>query len=67
MADAITANQFTEFMVKEDPALFGGSGQPVNILMPRVNCGSDKAWIQCKNNTNNATIDFFIGIHEYAG
>ena len=67
MNDAITAGQFSEVMVKEDPALFGGSGQPFDILLPRANTGTDKIWIQCKNETNNATIDFFIGIHEYIG
>lgn len=66
MADAITAEQYTEVMVKEDPALFGGSGQPLEIQMPRQDVGT-KIWIQCKNATNNATIDFFVGLHEYQG
>ncbi len=67
MADAITANQFTEIMVQYDPALFGGSGVPTEIMMPRVNCGTDKIWIQAWNATNNATIDFLVGWHEYQG
>ncbi len=67
MADAITAGQYSEIMIKEDPALFGGSGQPIDVLMPRRTCGTDKVWIQAWNATNNATVDFFAGIHEYPG
>ncbi len=67
MADAITANQFSEIMVKYDPALFGGGGVPSEIMMPRRTCGTDKLWIQAWNATNNATIDFLVGIHEYSG
>ncbi len=40
-------------------------GGPIPIIMPRRVCGSDKVWIRAKNATNNATIDFLVGSHEY--
>ena len=67
MADAITAGQYTEIMVKYDHALFGGGGVPTEIQMPRLNSGSDKVWIQAWSPADNSQIDFFIGIHEYEG
>lgn len=66
MADAITAGQYSELVVKYDPAIFGGTGHPVNLRMLRLDAGT-KVWVQCKNASNNATIDFFIGLHEYEG
>jgi len=66
MAAAIAAEQFTEthIMTYTDKAnKFGGA--PFDIMMPRIDVGT-KIWVQCKNATNNATVDFFIGIHEYA-
>ena len=43
-----------------------GAGAPIDVRMPRIACGS-KVWVQAKNATDNATIDFFCGGHEYPG
>ena len=40
-------------------------GVPVSLRMPRLDSGVDKVWVQAKNATNDATIDFFVGVHEY--
>ena len=37
-------------------------GAPDGIV---ANLTPDKVWVRGKNATNNATIDFFFGIHEY--
>lgn len=60
MADAENAGQYTDVMVQE-----ARKGSPMDVLMPRCMCASAKIWLRGKNGTNNATIDFFIGIHEY--
>ena len=66
MAVAIAAGQFTESMVISNSALgIVAGGSPSEIMMPRVACGT-QVWIQAWNATNNATIDFLIGLHEYA-
>jgi hypothetical protein len=68
MADAVTAGQYSEVMVMFDsanPQL--SAGMPLEVIMPRGTCGSTKIWIQARNATNNDTISFFVGIHEYAG
>ena len=67
MADAITAEQFSTIVVRRNPG--GGENHimPVFIQMPRLTWGTDKVWLQCKNVTDNATFDFFIGLHEYPG
>ena len=66
MAAAITALQFSEVMLAgDDTNPQQAVGTPVDIIMPREAAGT-KLWAQAWNATNNATIDFFIGIHEYA-
>lgn len=67
MGDAITANQYTEFVVINTATGPFSGGEPSSIMMPRLNCGIDQVWVQAWNNTNNATIDFLVGIHEYVG
>ena len=65
MAAAITAKQTTEFMIitSTDKAnKFGGA--PFDIQTPRIAVGT-KVWIQARNATDNATVDFFVGLHEY--
>lgn len=65
MADAITAGQYSDVMVKFDsvnPTV--SAGTPVDLVFPR-NLNGNKIWIQTKNATNNATIDFFVGVHGY--
>ena len=32
-----------------------------------VECGADKVWVQGWNATDNATLEFFGGLHEYEG
>jgi hypothetical protein len=68
MAAAIAANQFSCFMFKFDPAgPQQSAGVPIDVMMPRLNSGVDKVWLQAWNETDNATIDFFVGLHEYPG
>jgi len=65
MAAAISALQYSVIIVKFDSANpTEGAGLPSDITMPRLSAGT-KVWIQTKNATNNATIDFLVGIHEY--
>lgn len=66
MADAITAMQFTEVMVKNIVTGSKSGGTPLLFRMPRVLVGT-KIWLQAWNATDNATCDFFIGLHEYEG
>lgn len=63
MADAITAGQYSDTMFRV-PA--NARQSPVVVQMPRIAVGT-KVWIQAKNATNNATVDFFIGLHFYEG
>lgn len=67
MADAITAEQYSIVMVKIDAAAGETPNVPVPIMMRRGTCGQTKIWIQAWNAINNATIDFFVGLHEYEG
>lgn len=68
MADMITAGQYSEVLIKFDATNPQQSaGIPFDIHMPRLVCGSDKVWLQAWNAADNATVDFFVGIHEYAG
>lgn len=68
MADAIIAQQFSCIMIKFDKTNPQQSaGTPADIMMPRLNSGVDKIWMQAWNITDNATVDFFIGLHEYEG
>jgi hypothetical protein len=64
MADAIIAGQFSEQTLV---GLVGGAlvnGTPIPMLMPRLAAGT-QVWVQAWNATDNATIDFLVGIHEY--
>jgi hypothetical protein len=38
---------------------------PLEVKVKRRTCGTDKIWVRIKNGTDNATLDFFFGIHEY--
>ena len=60
MAAAEAAGQYSDVMVTE-----AKKGSPVDDMFKRQTCGTDKVWVRAKNGTNNATIDFFFGIHEY--
>ena len=65
MANAIIAGQYTEMMVQNNPAGNKANGIPSDILMPRIDSGVDQVWAQAWNVTNNSTVDFVVGFHEY--
>jgi hypothetical protein len=66
MAAAITAGQYTMVtFVSENVAGPGAGGGIIEIPSLRLDDG-DKLWAQCACDTDNATVDFLIGAHEYA-
>ena len=67
MADAITAGQYSTFPAMNIVTGSKAGGVPAMLMMPRITCGTDQVWIQCKCATDNATADFLVGGHEYAG
>lgn len=67
MADAITAGQYSTIMVKVDAAAGQTPNVPCEIMMPRGTCASTQVWVRGWNASNNATLDFYIGWHEYEG
>jgi hypothetical protein len=64
MAEAINAGDCSEFMLKFDTVGNVSAHFPVDLQMPDLDSGT-KIWAQCKNATDNATVDFFVGLHEY--
>ena len=60
MAASEGLGQYSDMMVQE-----AKKGSPIDVIMPRTTCADCKTWIRAKNVTDNATIDFFVGIHEY--
>jgi len=66
-AAAIAAGNWSEIMVQSNsvPGNRAG-GEPADKMMPRVDVGS-KVWAQAWNDTDAEEIDFFIGVHGYAG
>lgn len=67
MAAAISAGQFSCLHLKFDGIGVTSAHEPVDVKMPRLDSGVDKVWAQCWNVTDNATVDFLVGIHEYKG
>jgi hypothetical protein len=67
MADAITAGQFSELVIMSDPSAQQVPHDVFDVMMPRGTCGVTKVWVQAWNATDNATIDFLVGLHEYEG
>lgn len=67
MGDAVTAGQYSEIMIMSDPAAAQVPHDVFEIMMPRGTCGSTQVWVQAWNATDNATIDFVVGWHEYEG
>jgi hypothetical protein len=62
MGDAITAKQYTEAVFLRAT---GDSVRKVyDMKMPKVEV-NDKLWAQCANATDNATLDFILGVHAY--
>jgi len=62
MSAAESAGQYTEipFFKESAPA----RGAPLDLVQEKVPVGQ-KVWIRAKNATDNATIDFIAGLHEY--
>ncbi len=65
--DAIAAGQYSEFPFYRAPA---DNVRKVMVTpMPKVPTFIDglpvHIWLQCQNATDNATIDFFVGMHGY--
>ena len=60
MAAAESAGQYSDVMVME-----ARKGSPISCLAKRRISGTDKVWIRIKNGTDNATLDFFSGVHGY--
>ena len=67
MADAIAAGQYSEVVIMSDPAAAQVPHEIADVMMPRGTCGVTQIWVQAWNATDNAMIDFLIGLHEYAG
>lgn len=67
MADAITAKQYTEVMSLSpiSAGVFAG-GHPVDLRVPVLAVGT-QVWLQAWNATDDATIDFVVGVHEHNG
>ena len=66
VAAAISADQISD--VPPFVPLRGGAFSVLDVMMPRITIGTDKVWIRhWVDGTNTATMDFFIGFHEYAG
>ena len=64
-AAALSAEDYTEVVFK--PINNQGDSGPVEVMMARAYSGS-KVWARCIcPGQNTATIDFMIGLHEYAG
>jgi len=66
MADALAAGQYSTFMVRTTTPT-ATQETPTDIMMPRGTCGVTKVWLRAWCATNNATISFFVGLHEYEG
>jgi hypothetical protein len=41
-----------------------GQNKPQDVWCERITAG-EFIWVRCKSATNNATISFLVGIHEY--
>lgn len=62
MQEAETAGQYTECaFFRQAPPI---RGDPVDLVQEKIAAG-EKIWIRAKNATDNATIDFIAGVHEY--
>jgi len=62
MNEAEVAGQYTEIPYLKEAA--PSRGAPVDLVEEKIAVGQ-KVWIRVKNATDNATIDFITGIHEY--
>ena len=63
---AISADQVSD--VAPFIPLRGAAFSVMNVMMPRITIGTDKVWVRhWVDGTDTATMDFFIGFHEYVG
>ncbi len=67
MDDAITAKQYSHIIFTNNPAGSKAGGAPITVMMPRLTYGTDKIWVQIKCATDDAYMDFYAILHEYAG
>lgn len=66
MLEAIGLGEYSEIAVKFDAANpTQSAGSPIDFFDVGCDSGADKVWIQAWNATDNATIDFLVGLHEY--
>lgn len=63
MGDAESAGQYSDVGFIRETGV--GRGAPIELKMPMLRAGTDKVWIRAKNATDNATIDFLVGLHEH--
>lgn len=64
MANNEAAGQYSDVGFIRESGV--GRGSPIELKMPLLRAGTDKVWIRAKNATDNATIDFLVGLHEHA-
>lgn len=62
LADAVTAKQYSEFVYLRGIADQVRKIQLVTVPLIEID---NKIWMQCWNATDNATIDFLVGVHGY--
>ncbi len=67
MANAITAEQYSTFLIQNTVAGSKANGDEIEVLMPRLTYGVGKVWLQALNATDNATADVLIKLHGYPG
>jgi len=65
VAAAETANQFSVLPFEKIISTGNANGSVASIMTRRVNSGKCKVWAKCKNATNLATVEIYVGIHEY--
>lgn len=65
VGDAETAKQYSTFPVMPSGIGANISGDPISIIMKRLNSGVDKVWMKTKNASNLAEIYILVGLHEY--
>jgi hypothetical protein len=64
VVNAISQNRTTVIPIISLAASPFSNGAPFEVKMPKLRSGT-KVWALCKNVTNLATVNFFIGLHEY--
>lgn len=62
LAAAVSAGQYSEFMYIRKST--DTVRLPREIKCPKIPV-NNKVWLQCLNASDNATIDFYIGVHAY--